>query len=601
MGIRICLGCLREVTDETSVCPLCSFSLNDPVNENALKPKTTLNNRYVVGKALQIDGEGISYIGFDAEYKDAVVIREFFPSSISFRQDKSIHVKDGQIATFKSLKSEFIDLHKNLGYLNSISSIAKTRQIFEENSTVYSVCDYIRGITFEEYLRQNAGELDWYQIKNMFRPLLDDINQINKSGYIHRGISIKTIIIDESNHLRLIDFKTCSVRVLGTEIEANVEDGFAAPEQYKVLPNGEWTDVYGICAVLYRVLTGTKPPVAHSRDVNDNLIEPIRLNDTIPLNVSNAIIDGLMYDPRERIYDVLELKNRLYSDNVENTNILNNTNSPLFDPYEEVEEETTKKKGFINSLFDETEEVYEVNEKDNRKKDKTKNEKSTPLVVKVLLWSIPVILIIALVLYQLLVGFSFLNKEDKGESSSQSSTSSSDSSKDESSDESSEENSDENSQESSQEPSSQAPQEPEGIPLENFVGMKYDAITAYTGKFSFAEPSYVFDDKYAEGQICAQSVAPGTLVTPDQIIVLSVSKGPRFLIMPIAENKTAEQFRDYLKEFYKLDSTIIDEYNNTVKAGQVIDTFPKAGTQIDRSSNTVVKIYRSKGPLQATQ
>ena len=88
MGMRICLGCLNEDTDETSRCPLCSFSLEDPVRDDVLAPKSILNNRYVVGKALEIDGEGITYIGFDADLKNAVIIREYFPNSISTRQEQ---------------------------------------------------------------------------------------------------------------------------------------------------------------------------------------------------------------------------------------------------------------------------------------------------------------------------------------------------------------------------------------------------------------------------------------------------------------------------------------------------------------------------------
>ena len=36
--------------------------------------------------------------------------------------------------------------------------------------------------------------------------------------------------------------------------------GYAAPEQYeKCSSHGEWTDVYAVCAVLYKALTGAMP------------------------------------------------------------------------------------------------------------------------------------------------------------------------------------------------------------------------------------------------------------------------------------------------------------------------------------------------------
>lgn len=595
MGMRICLGCLNEVTDETSRCPLCSFSLEDPVSDNVLEPTTVLNNRYVVGKALEVDGEGITYIGFDADLKDAVIIREYFPNSISVRQDKKIVVNDGKIATFKSLKSEFIDLHKNLAKFNGINLIANTRQIFEQNGSVYATSDYLIGITLDKYLKENAGELDWYEIKDMFKSFMEDLSKINKAGYIHRGISINTILIND-NSLHLIGFKTCSAKVLNTEITSKVEDGYAAPEQYKVLPNGEWTDVYGVSAVLYRTLTGTRPAISTSRSVNDNLIDPIRLNSTIPESVSKAIMAGLRYDPRQRVKDIDQLSMLIYSNSFEQTNVISSAKNPLFDPYDENNTDTTKytqinkKKGFIDSLFDETEEVYEQSDKDFNKSNNRDKKKKKSLLTKVLIGSIPVIVILALILYQLLVGFPFLDGgKNKNKDNSNSSNTSSDISSDDSSEESSvTQNSKPVVQESSQE-------KPKGNPVENFVGMPYDAITSYTSKFSFGEPSYVFDDKYIEGQICAQSVPAGTLVTPNQIIILSVSKGPRYLTLPNTKNKTAEEYKQYLKEYYKIESTIVDEYSDTVEIDRVIDTFPQQGTRIDRSADIVVKIYRSKG------
>lgn len=597
MGMRICLGCLNEVTDETSRCPLCSFSLEDPVRDDVLAPKSILNNRYVVGKALEIDGEGITYIGFDADLKNAVIIREYFPNSISTRQEKEIVINPGKVATFKALKSEFVDLHKNLAKFNGMSLIADTREIFEQNGTVYATSDYFRCITLNDYLKENAGELDWYQIKDMFKPFMEDLLKINKAGYIHRGISINTILVDEYENLKLIEFKTCSARVSDTEITSTIEDGYGAPEQYKVLPNGEWTDVYGVSAVLYRVLTGTRPPIASSRAVNDNLIDPCKLNEMIPENVSKSIMAGLRYDPRQRVRDLEQLMMAMYSDDMDKTNVIITPKSPLFDPYEDIDNEQTqyvdnKKKGFINSLFDETEEVYE--EKiDNKSKDK----KSKSLMMKVLLSCIPVIIILAVVLYQLLVGFPFLGGKDKDTDKDKNTSSSSISSSSSSSESSEESSSKESSEESSEESSTQ---QNNGTPLENFVGMRYDDISRYTSKFSFGEPSYVFDDKYAEGQICAQSVPAGTMVTPDQIIILSVSKGPRYLTIPYPDGKSAQEYQQYLKDYYKIDSVIEDEYSDTVENGYVIDTYPKPGTSVDRSGSVQVKIYRSKGKDPST-
>ena len=65
MGMKICLGCMREIGDDVDRCPYCGFSKEDHVPLHLLKPKSVIKNRYVVGKMLKTDGEGITYIGFD--------------------------------------------------------------------------------------------------------------------------------------------------------------------------------------------------------------------------------------------------------------------------------------------------------------------------------------------------------------------------------------------------------------------------------------------------------------------------------------------------------------------------------------------------------
>ena len=102
------------------------------------------------------------------------------------------------------------------------------------------------------------------------------------------------------------------MRTANTELKTELFPGYAAPEQYSASGRqGTWTDVYGICAVLYRILTGCMPTEAPSRLDNDNLCAPHELSGSIPVHVSRAIMDGLALNSDERTQTITELVTRL--------------------------------------------------------------------------------------------------------------------------------------------------------------------------------------------------------------------------------------------------------------------------------------------------
>lgn len=164
---------------------------------------------------------------------------------------------------------------------------------FVDNDTVYVVYRYIRSLTLSAFLQRNGGELTWSQTKKMFLPLLNTLSQLHKKGIIHRGISPETILVDQDNKLWLTGFCIADIRAEGGDAGASLFEGYAAPEQYSLNSwQGNWTDVYGISAVLYRVLTGTRPSDGNSRRISDDLCPPDELNRKIPDNISDAIFSG---------------------------------------------------------------------------------------------------------------------------------------------------------------------------------------------------------------------------------------------------------------------------------------------------------------------
>lgn len=306
-----------EPKEDDGVCPCCGYSPDSPSLPAYLPPQTFLNDRYVVGRLLRFNGEGADYIGYDTVTSSKVTIREYMPDMLCSRAKDStvITVNQNSVAQYKAFMSEFVELNKMLAKMRTLNHINPAIDMFGDNNTGYVVFRYVEGINLAKYLKDNAGELTWEEVKKLFPPIFTTLSLVHNAGLVHRGISPENIIINDKKELKLIGFCIADARTANTELASEVYSGYAAPEQYSSSNwQGTWTDIYGICALLYRILTGTQPVSAMERVANDTLMEPASLNSNIPPHVSKVIMNGMALSGELRIQTVTELVTQLFEE-----------------------------------------------------------------------------------------------------------------------------------------------------------------------------------------------------------------------------------------------------------------------------------------------
>ncbi len=316
---NLCYGCMENRNGEQT-CPHCGYQQGSTVLAAHLKPGTMLRERYLVGKALSQNGEGITYIAYDCNIGCKVLIREYMPEQLCSRVPDStlINVNYNHLAQYKALMAEYTELNKSLARLRSLSHIDPALDLFAENNTTYAVFEAPEGQPLLSYLKENAGELSWNTVSRMFPPLFTTLSLLHNAGVLHRGISPETIFVTDKGTLKLGGFCISAVRTNDTELDAELYDGYAAPEQYFAdRQQGTWTDVYGICAVLYRILTGCRATDANTRQDYDNLVPPAELNSRIPAHVSEGIMRGLALDAADRVHSVTDLVTLLFEETPE--------------------------------------------------------------------------------------------------------------------------------------------------------------------------------------------------------------------------------------------------------------------------------------------
>lgn len=318
---RLCMGCMREKPG-TGVCPYCHFSLEQyeaPMYH--LKPQTIISGKYLIGKSIGEGGFGITYIGWDLNLEIPLAIKEYFPNGFAIRDHHtSDHVTafTGEKEKFyKAGREKFVQEAKSLAKFYKQEEIVLVRDYFQENGTAYIVMEYIVGKTFMQLLKQsemNNARLSPKTIFEMMRPIIKALEMVHNEGIIHRDISPDNIMITEDGVTKLIDFGAARGFSDGEKSFSIVlKAGYAPEEQYRTRGNqGPWTDVYALCATIYRAITGRKPPDSMERLAEDTMKKPSELGVQIDGELEKALMKGLVVRAKDRWQSMGELYRAFY-------------------------------------------------------------------------------------------------------------------------------------------------------------------------------------------------------------------------------------------------------------------------------------------------
>ena len=368
---KLCLRCMRKIGNNTS-CPYCRNEANTPQESPCLPLKTVVGERYLIGKATAVNGEGITYNAFDLELKKPVSLREFFPKGLISRGEGNYClVNVGKATEFIDAKDSFVKLWKKLANLKGYTALTPASDVFEDLGTVYAVTEFLgEGKTLREYLLENElGYISWEEARVLLMPVISALGELHAAGIIHGAISPTNLVIDTNGRIRITGYSISEIRSEKTTMESEIFEGYAAVEQYGMSSGlSPATDVYGFAAVLYRALVGSTPISASSRLANDRLMIPGKFAEQLPAYVINALVNALQILPDDRTQNFEELRDELsasptaqaLSSKYELENDYNDEPLPLLDEDEDGEyedysdnynEEDKKKKTIIISVI----------------------------------------------------------------------------------------------------------------------------------------------------------------------------------------------------------------------------------------------------------
>lgn len=313
---RLCLGCMNDNGGE-QVCSICGYDAKEKNPKGTLEAGTWLEGRFLIGRFLESNGEGISYMGWD-NFRDCVVfIREYFPENVASRNnDGSVAMREGSEFAFNEGILEFLELNRKLASLGEeLTALIPVTAVFENGGTAYAVSKApAASITLREFLMRNGGTLTWEQVRPLFLPLFTTVGKLHEAGIVHGGISPETVLVCRDGKLRLSGTCIRGVRVQDSNLQAQLFPGFAAPEQYGLTEAGEigvHSDVYAIAATVFRVLMGNNPPDAPLRLESDNMAVPSKIAQQLPKCVLTGLANALQIYVADRTADMENFKAEL--------------------------------------------------------------------------------------------------------------------------------------------------------------------------------------------------------------------------------------------------------------------------------------------------
>ncbi|MCI8547113.1 MAG: Stk1 family PASTA domain-containing Ser/Thr kinase [Clostridia bacterium] len=297
------------------------------------------------------------------------------------------HVLNRFVAV-KVLKEEFIT---DIEFIKRFKSEAQTAaslthpnivsiyDVGNEGDVYYIVMELIQGKTLKEIIVED-GKLSWKWSVNIAIQIASALETAHKNNLIHRDIKPHNIIITEDGMAKVTDFgiakavSNSTITAFGTTI-GSVH--YFSPEHARGGNTDAKSDIYSLGVVMYEMLTGRVPfdadtPVSVAlMQVQDDPIEPKKLNPQIPISVNNIILKAMQKEPEDRYQNATDML-------IDLSTALKRPNDDFVKLNKKFDTLQTQK---LNTLYDidgkikDSEEDYDDDEEDDEEYDKPKRKR----------------------------------------------------------------------------------------------------------------------------------------------------------------------------------------------------------------------------------
>ena len=440
-------------------------------------------------------------------------------------------------------------------------NIVSIFDVCNENNLYYIVMELIQGKTLKEIIVED-GKLSWKWSVNIAIQIASALETAHKNSIIHRDIKPHNIIITEDGIAKVTDFgiakavSNSTITAFGTTI-GSVH--YFSPEHARGGFTDAKSDLYSLGIVMYEMLTGRVPfdadtPVSVAlKQVQEEPVDPMRYNDSIPVSVNRIILKAMQKDPNLRYQNSTEMLRDLAL-------ALKKPNEDFVVLATRNDDSPTQK---IPTIYE-----LEMEKNNDRKAPRVSNEETTTKKkenkIKAFYeknkWAVPLtVVLVAIILFVIAMygTIAILNGNRPAQVVMPNLIGNVDGSGRQTKDES----------------------------IKNLNDLGFQDITI----------KEEYSDDIEEGYVISQTpeYVPDFNINVTEKITLTISKGQKIVTLPKKiEGKKLEEVEKELNQL-ELNYDVVEETSETVEAGIVIASEPEEGEEITATTQVILKV--SKG------
>lgn len=252
------------------------------------------NGRFIIKQILGSGGFGVTYSVLEQRTGKLFAIKSLNP----IQQSQS---------DFAEKQEKFVNEALRLKGC-SHPYIVKVHELIQEDGLWGMVMEFIEGDDLGIYLDKH-GQLSEDKALRYINQVGQALEYVHQQSFLHRDIKPNNIILRDGKEAVLIDFGLAREFSIGKTLSMtnSKTEGYAPVEQYERQGKfGTFTDVYGLAATLYSLLTGEVPFPANFRKQGIPLPSPKQFNPRISNRVNDAIIKGMALEPQNRTQTIRE-------------------------------------------------------------------------------------------------------------------------------------------------------------------------------------------------------------------------------------------------------------------------------------------------------
>lgn len=311
MSGKRCMGCMNEQKAQYTVCPYCGLKAETAPDPSQIRPGTVLAQRYEVGFALKIGLYTITYIAYDLQREEKVIVKEYYPSQLCSRVDggNRIGIRAGgeQKTFYERGLTQFLKEAKDLHSV-SVPFLIPVQDVFTENATAYMVMPYLNGKTLEAAIAEKK-RFSITETLALMMPVMDITDRLHQKGILHLNIHPGNIFLVDSGEVILMESGRYSRSFVDAPMETIGENSrYQAPEIRNLHEKIDGSvDVYSICTIMYEMITGTEIEDGASRITKDTVKSPLSRRVKVTANQDTILMNGLALHSKDRINSVEKL------------------------------------------------------------------------------------------------------------------------------------------------------------------------------------------------------------------------------------------------------------------------------------------------------